>query len=105
MPRSRPLLGLVPLALSLPAFSPNSQASSREEFDSRTSAQANSVAAVRAAEAAVETARLNIGWTQVRSPIAGRVSRAEVTEGNLVQAGPPTATLLTNVVSLDPIYL
>ena len=81
------------------------QAISREEFDSRTSAQANSVAAVRAAEAAVETARLNLGWTQVRSPIAGRVSRAEVTEGNLVQAGPPDATLLTTVVSLDSIYL
>jgi RND family efflux transporter MFP subunit len=83
----------------------NSQAISREEFDSRTSAQANSIAAVRAAEAAVETARLNLGWTYVRSPIAGRVSRAEVTEGNLVQSGPPNATLLTNVVSLDPIYL
>ena len=77
------------------------QAISREEFDSRTSAQANGVAAVQAAEAAVETARLNLGWTQVRSPIAGRVSRAEVTEGNLVQAGPPDATLLTTVVSLD----
>jgi RND family efflux transporter MFP subunit len=81
------------------------QAISREEFDSRTSAQANSVAAVRAAEAAVETARLNLEWTQVRSPIAGRVSRAEVTEGNLVQAGPPDATLLTTVVSLDSMYL
>jgi RND family efflux transporter MFP subunit len=83
----------------------NVQAISREEFDTRTSAQANSVAAVRAAEAAVETARLNLGWTQVRSPIGGRVSRAEVTEGNLVQAGPPTATLLTTVVALDSMYL
>jgi RND family efflux transporter MFP subunit len=83
----------------------NVQAISREEFDSRTSAQANSVAAVRAAEAAVETARLNLEWTKVRSPIAGRVSRAEVTEGNLVQAGPPDATLLTTVVSLDSMYL
>ena len=83
----------------------NVQAISREEFDSRTSAEANGSAAVRAAEAAVETARLNLGWTAVRSPIAGRVSRAEVTAGNLVQAGPPTATLLTTVVSLDPIYL
>jgi RND family efflux transporter MFP subunit len=83
----------------------NVQAISREEFDSRTSAQANTVAAVHAAQAAVETARLNIGWTQVRSPIAGRVSRAEVTEGNLVQAGPPDATLLTTVVSLDSMYL
>jgi RND family efflux transporter MFP subunit len=78
----------------------NVQAISREEFDSR-----NSVAAVRAAEAAVETARLNLSWTQVRSPIKGRVSRAEVTEGNLVQAGPPDATLLTTVVSLDSIYV
>jgi RND family efflux transporter MFP subunit len=83
----------------------NVQAISREEFESRTSAQANGSAAVRAAEAAVETARLNIGWTRVRSPIAGRVSRAEVTEGNLVQAGPPDATLLTTVVSLDSMYL
>ena len=64
-----------------------------------------SVAAVRAAEAAVPTARLNLEWTTVRSPIAGRVSGAEVTAGNLVQAGPPTATLLTTVVSLDPIYV
>ena len=63
------------------------------------------MAAVRAAEAAVETARLNLEWTRVRSPIAGRVSRAEVTEGNLVQAGPPDATLLTTVVSLDSMYL
>jgi RND family efflux transporter MFP subunit len=83
----------------------NVQAISREEFDSRTSAQANAAAAVQAAEAAVATARLNLGWTQVRSPLAGRVSRAEVTEGNLVQAGPPDATLLTTVVSLDSMYL
>ena len=81
------------------------QAISREEFDTRTSARSNGAAAVRAAEAAVETARLNLAWTLVRSPIAGRVSRAEVTEGNLVQAGPPDATLLTTVVALDSIYL
>ncbi len=81
------------------------QAISREEFDSRTSAEANSEAAVRAAEAAVQTAKLNLEWTRVRAPIAGRVSNAEVTPGNLVQAGPPTATLLTTVVSLDPIYV
>jgi RND family efflux transporter MFP subunit len=81
------------------------QAISREEFDSRTSAEAQGGASVRAAEAEVRTARLNLEWTRVRSPIAGRVSRAEVTAGNLVQAGPPTATLLTTVVSLDPIYV
>jgi multidrug efflux system membrane fusion protein len=81
------------------------QAISREEFDSRTSGEAQSAASVQAAEAAVTTARLNLEWTHVRSPISGRVSRAEVTAGNLVQAGPPTATLLTTVVSLDPIYV
>lgn len=81
------------------------QAISREEFDTRTSAHAEGDAGVRAAEAAVATARLDLEWTEVRSPITGRVSRAEVTPGNLVQAGPPDATLLTTVVSLDPIYV
>jgi RND family efflux transporter MFP subunit len=81
------------------------QAMSREEFDSRTSAESQTAAAVRAAEAAVATARLNLDWTLVRSPIAGRVSNAMVTAGNLVQAGPPTATLLTTVVSIDPVYV
>lgn len=80
------------------------QAISREEFDSRTAAESQGGASVRAAEAAVAAARLNLEWTRVRSPITGRVSRAEVTPGNLVQAGPPDATLLTTVVSLDPIY-
>jgi multidrug efflux system membrane fusion protein len=81
------------------------QAISREEYDSRTSAEAQGGATVRAAEAAVQTARLNLDWTRVRSPIAGRVSNAMVTPGNLVQAGPPEATLLTTVVSMDPMYL
>ncbi|MGH7628680.1 MAG: efflux RND transporter periplasmic adaptor subunit [Gemmatimonadales bacterium] len=81
------------------------QAISREEFDTRTSAEAESRASIAAAEAAVATARLNMDWTRVRSPISGRVSRAEITQGNLVQAGPPDATLLTTVVSLDPVYV
>jgi RND family efflux transporter MFP subunit len=81
------------------------QAISREEYDSRTSAEAQGGATVRAAEAAVQTARLNLEWTRVRSPIAGRVSNAMVTPGNLVEGGPPTATLLTTVVSLDPMYV
>jgi len=80
------------------------QAISREEYDSRTSAEAQGGAGVKAAEAAVQTARLNLDWTRVRSPINGRVSNALVTSGNLVQPGPP-ATLLTTVVSLDPMYV
>ena len=81
------------------------QAISREEYDSRTSAEVQGGAQVRAAEAAVQTARLNLEWTKVRSPIAGRVSNALVTEGNLVQAGPPEGPVLTTVVSVDSMYL
>src|SRR3989442_3139922 len=75
------------------------RAISREEFDTRVTAEAEGAAAVRVAEAALATARLNLEWTEVRSPIAGRVSRAAVTVGNLVQEGPPSATLLRNTGS------
>jgi len=81
------------------------QAISREEFDARTSGQAESGADVRSAAAALKTARLNLEWTTVRAPISGRVGRAEVTPGNLVQAGMPASTRLTTIVSLDPIHV
>ena len=75
---------------------------SREEFESRRAASAQGDAGVRAAEAAVATARLNLQFTQVRAPIAGRIGRALVTEGNLAQAD---ATLLASLVSIDPVYV
>lgn len=78
------------------------EAISREDLDNRTAAEERASAAVRAAEAALSMARLNLEWTRVRSPIQGRVGRAEVTVGNLVQAG--GLTRLTTVVSQDPIY-
>lgn len=77
---------------------------SQDEFDERKSADAVAREAVRAAEAEANVARLNLGYTRVTSPIAGRVSKAEITEGNLVTGGTQDATLLTTVVSLDPIY-
>jgi multidrug efflux system membrane fusion protein len=80
----------------------NTQAISREELDGRTSGFAENNASVRAAEAALRTARLNLEWTTVRAPIAGRVGRAEITAGNLVQG---TGSQLTTIVSLDPIYV
>jgi RND family efflux transporter MFP subunit len=83
----------------------NTQAISREELDARTSGRAEGDAAIRAAEAAVRVARLNLEWTVVRAPISGRVGRAEITAGNLVQSGAPSPTLLTTIVSLDPIYV
>ena len=83
----------------------STQAISREELDARTSGRAESDAAIKGAEAALRLAKLNLDWTVVRAPITGRVSRAEVTTGNLVQAGPAGATLLTTIVSLDPMYV
>ncbi|HXH83160.1 MAG TPA: efflux RND transporter periplasmic adaptor subunit [Candidatus Tectomicrobia bacterium] len=63
----------------------------------------NARAAVRAAEAAVETARLQLGYTVVRSPLDGRMGRAEVRVGSLV--GRSDSTLLATVSTLDPMYV
>lgn len=79
------------------------RAISQEEADERTNAEHEATASVSASQAAVDTATLNLGFTKVISPISGKVSRAEVTEGNLVTGGQAgAATLLTTVVSLDP---
>jgi len=83
------------------------RAISREELDQRVAAELQSTAAVAAAQAALDMARLNMEFTEVRSPIDGRAGRAMVTAGNLVSGGTmvPNATLLTTVVSLDPVYV
>jgi len=78
------------------------RAISQEEFDSRTSGNEQAAANLQAAEAAVESAALDLSFTEVRAPISGLVGRAEVTAGNLVAAG---QTLLTTLVSVDPIYV
>jgi membrane fusion protein, multidrug efflux system len=78
------------------------QAISKEEFETRRAATAQGNAAVRAAEAAVAAAQLDLQFTQVRSPIDGRAGRAMLTEGNLAQAD---SSVLTTVVSLDPVQV
>lgn len=78
------------------------KAISREEFETRKAATAQGGAGVRAAEAAVAAAQLDLTFTEVRSPIDGRAGRAAITQGNLAQAD---ATLLTTVVSQDPVYV
>jgi multidrug efflux system membrane fusion protein len=79
-----------------------SRAISRDEYESRKAASSGSDAAVRAAEAAVARAKLDLEYTKVVAPIDGRAGRAIVTAGNLAQAD---ATLLTTVVSLDPVHV
>jgi RND family efflux transporter MFP subunit len=78
------------------------RAISQEEFDARTSGNEQAAANLQAAEAAVESAALDLSFTEVRAPISGVVGRAEITAGNLVAAG---QTLLTTLVSIDPIYV
>ena len=79
-------------------------AMSREESDRRVSFAQEATAQVDAVAAGLRAAELNLEFTRVTAPIAGRVGRAIATEGNLVSSGPGDATLLTTVVSLDPIY-
>ena len=78
------------------------RAISQEEFDTRTSGYEQAAANLQAAEAAVDSAALDLSFTEVRAPISGLVGRAEITAGNLVAAG---QTLLTTVVSINPIYV
>jgi RND family efflux transporter MFP subunit len=78
------------------------RAISQEEFDARLSGNEQAAANLQAAEAAVESAALDLSFTEVRAPISGLVGRAEITAGNLVTAG---QTLLTTLVSIDPIYV
>jgi RND family efflux transporter MFP subunit len=82
------------------------KAISEEDFDTKTRSYASALALLKAAQAAVDSAKLNLEFTEVRSPIDGRTSRANVTAGNLVSGGVSGAgaTLLTTVVSLDPLY-
>lgn len=75
---------------------------SREELDTRRASATQAEADVEAAKAALDQAALNLSFTRVVSPITGRVGRAIVTAGNLVTSG---QTLLTSVVSLNPIYV
>jgi RND family efflux transporter MFP subunit len=79
-----------------------SHAISREEYDTRIAGTQQASANVDAAAAAVDTAALNLEFTRVTAPISGIVGRAEVTAGNLVTSG---ETLLTTLVSVDPIYV
>ncbi len=81
----------------------NESAIARRELDERVNAQQEADANLRAAEAALLSARLNLGYTQVRAPVSGRVGRLEITVGNLVAAG-PGAPVLTTLVSVNPIY-
>lgn len=98
---------------------------SQDDFDIRESEVSQTAANLQAAEARLELARtqvtsanamvgsaetalslaeLNLSYTQVKAPVTGRVSSRHVTEGNLISGGAAESTLITTIVSLDPIY-
>jgi membrane fusion protein, multidrug efflux system len=81
-----------------------SQSVTEREFDTRKSTQEDASAAVMSADAAMKQAQLNLEWTEVRAPIAGRISDRRVDAGNLIAGGQSGATLLTSIVSIDPIH-
>jgi len=81
------------------------KAISTEESDARVARFQEAKAALLAAQAVRDSAKLDLDYTQVRAPIDGRVSRAFLTEGNYVSGGPGTASLLTTLVSVDPVYV
>lgn len=76
---------------------------SRREFDALENAAREAASAAQAARASADRARLDVDYTRIRAPISGRISRSEVTAGNVVKAGGDAAPL-TSIVTLDPIY-
>ncbi len=82
----------------------DSHSISRLEFDKLSGDLLEAQAALRGARSALEAARLNLEYTEVRAPVSGQVGRAMVTVGNMVTSGETAGTMLTTIVSLDPMY-
>jgi len=80
-----------------------SKAISQSEMDQRQNAVTEAEAGMMTARAALQTVNLQLGYTEVRAPVAGRVGKVEITVGNLVAAG-STSPVLTTLMSVDPIY-
>ncbi|CAN7762565.1 efflux RND transporter periplasmic adaptor subunit [Caballeronia sp. LjRoot31] len=75
----------------------------KRDYDLAQNASREAIANVKAAQAALETARINLAYAHITAPVTGRVSRAELTVGNVVSTG-ANAPLLTTLVSVSPIY-
>jgi membrane fusion protein, multidrug efflux system len=80
------------------------KAISAEEYDARQKAVKETAAAVESANAQVETAKLNLQFTEVRAPISGRITQEQVDEGNAVNGGDSDPTRLATIVSMNPVY-
>ena len=81
----------------------NTKAISQQDYDDAVASQGSYNADIISGKAAVQTAQINLDYTKVTSPVAGRIGISQVTEGAYVQAG--NATLLATVQQLDPVYV
>ncbi|HEV8341912.1 MAG TPA: efflux RND transporter periplasmic adaptor subunit [Candidatus Binatia bacterium] len=81
------------------------RAISQEEADTRLATERQVQESVEAARAGVKGTKLNVEFTRITAPITGRIGRKLVTEGNLINGGTAESTLLTTIVSMDPIYV
>jgi len=81
-----------------------SKSISQEDFDTRAKEAEAALASWEAAKAKIERARLDVEFTEVKAPMTGRIGRHQVSVGNLVSGGTDESTVLTNIVTIDPIY-
>lgn len=79
------------------------KAISQQEYDDALANLGQSMASIAAARAAIETAQINLKYTEVRAPISGVIGKSSVTEGALVSSG--QTTVLATIQQLDPIYI
>ena len=101
--RAKARLEIATLDVERAAPLARSQTLTAREFDTRKSTQREAAGQVASAEAALNQAKLNLEWTEVRAPLSGRISDRRVDAGNLISGGQTGATLLTVIVSIDPI--
>jgi RND family efflux transporter MFP subunit len=102
--RAKAKLDIATLDVQRAAPLVRSQTLTEREFDTRRSTERDAAAQVASLEAARKQAELNLEWTEVRAPISGRISDKRVDAGNLITGGANGATLLTTIVSIDPIH-
>jgi membrane fusion protein (multidrug efflux system) len=100
--QSNALLANATQTLNRSASLLNTPAGLRSNYDSAVAQQRSQAAQVLAAQANLQTSQINLGYTQIHAPIAGKISRTSVTEGNVVG---PTSGTLASIVSQDPMYV
>jgi RND family efflux transporter MFP subunit len=102
--RAKAKLDIASLDVQRAAPLVKTQSVTEREYDTRRATERDAAGQVASLEAARRQAELNLEWTEVRAPIDGRISDKRVDVGNLITGGQTGATLLTVIVSIDPIH-